>query len=205
MTGPETVLQRDFYVRPTLKVARDLIGSVLVHESHGGTTAGMIVEVEAYIGESDPACHASTGFTDRNAPLYGPPGSAYVYLNYGVHHLFNVVTESEGMPSAVLIRAMEPLKGLDLMRDRRLGRRQNLKTRIPKTQLCCGPGNVTRAMGINLKENRTDLSGDRLFVQACKNPSSRSVVWSRRIGISVGVDTLWRCYIPRNQYVSGRI
>jgi len=199
----EMVLQRDFYVRPTLKVAHDLIGSVLVHESHGGITAGMIVEVEAYIGEADPACHAATGFSDRNAPLYGPPGSAYVYLSYGVHNLFNVVTEPEGMPSAVLIRAVEPLEGLDLMRDRRLGGKKNPKKRIHETLLCCGPGNLTRAMGINLKENRTDLSGGRLFIQVCKNPSARSVVWSRRIGISAGVDALWRCYIPQNQYVSG--
>ena len=81
MSVLEMVLQRDFYVRPTLKVAHDLIGSVLVHESHGGITAGMIVEVEAYIGEADPACHAATGFSERNAPLYGPPGSAYVYLS----------------------------------------------------------------------------------------------------------------------------
>ena len=129
MSVLEMVLQRDFYVRPTLKVAHDLIGSVLVHESHGGITAGMIVEVEAYIGEADPACHAATGFSDRNAPLYGPPGSAYVYLSYGVHNLFNVVTEPEGMPSAVLIRAVEPLEGLDLMRDRRLGGKKNPKKR----------------------------------------------------------------------------
>ncbi len=203
MTAPETVLQRDFYVRPTLKVARDLIGNVLVHESHCGITTGMIVEVEAYIGETDPACHAATGFSFRNAPLYGPPGTAYVYLNYGVHHLFNVVTEPEGMPSAVLIRAVKPLKGLDLMRDRRCNRKLNSKKMIHETQLCCGPGNLTRAMGINLKENRIDLSGGRLFIQDCKNPPDRSVVWSRRVGISAGLDTLWRCYILDNQYVSG--
>lgn len=200
----ESVLQREFYVRPTLKVAHDLIGAVLVHESHRGTTAGMIVEVEAYIGEQDPACHAAIGFSSRNAPLYGPPGRAYVYLNYGVHHLFNVVTEPEGMPSAVLIRSLEPLKGLNLMRDRRVGCKSDSKTRIQDTQLCCGPGNLTKAMGIDLKENRADLSGDRLFVQTLENTSQRSVLWSRRVGIRVGVDSLWRCYIAQNQYVSGQ-
>ena len=94
-------LPRSFYARPTLDVARDLIGKVLVHRSADGITAGAIVEVEAYIGESDPACHAAPGRTVRNQPLYGPPGFAYVYLNYGIHNLFNVVTERDGQPAAV--------------------------------------------------------------------------------------------------------
>src|SRR3954447_10154995 len=106
-----STLPRAFYARPTLDVARDLIGKVLVHDSPGGTTSGAIVEVEAYIGESDPACHAAPGPTLRNAPLYGPPGFAYVYLNYGIHNLVNAVTEAEGSPAAVLIRALRPLDG----------------------------------------------------------------------------------------------
>src|SRR6476646_3123841 len=109
-------LPRDFYDRPTLDVARDLLGKVLVHRHRGTITSGAIVEVEAYIGESDPACHAAPGPTKRNAPLYGPPGFAYVYLNYGIHALANVVTEREGMPAAVLLRALEPLHGVDVMR-----------------------------------------------------------------------------------------
>src|SRR6266567_5096325 len=102
-------LPRTFYDRPTLDVARDLLGKVLVHDRRGSCTAGLIVEVEAYIGESDPACHAAPGPTRRNEPLYGPPGHAYVYLNYGIHCLVNVVTESAGSPAAVLLRALEPL------------------------------------------------------------------------------------------------
>src|SRR5438045_3739043 len=116
-------LARAFYARPTLQVAEDLLGKVLVHRTRAGTTSGIIVEVEAYIGESDPACHAAPGLTKRNAPLYGPPGYAYVYLNYGVHYLVNVVTEPKDSPAAVLIRALEPVEGLPLMRRRRMRHR----------------------------------------------------------------------------------
>src|SRR5579872_7294974 len=112
-------LPRRFYDRPTLDVARDLIGKVLVHDRKGVRTSGIIVEVEAYIGEADPACHAAPGPTKRNAPLYGPPGRAYVYLNYGIHHLVNAVTEDEGRPAAILIRALDPMEGVDLMLTRR--------------------------------------------------------------------------------------
>ena len=112
-------LSRDFFARPTLDVARDLIGTRLVHEVDGVRATGVIVETEAYIGEDDPACHAAAGLTRRTAPLYGPPGLAYVYLNYGMHFLLNAVTEAEGHPAAVLIRALAPEDGLDVMRQRR--------------------------------------------------------------------------------------
>src|SRR5688572_30206730 len=113
------VLPRSFYSRPTLTVAEELLGKVLVHRTPRGVSAGMIVETEAYIGEDDPACHAAPGPTPRNAPLYGPPGIAYVYLNYGLHYLVNAVTEPEGSPAAVLIRALEPLDGARFLRLRR--------------------------------------------------------------------------------------
>src|SRR5919109_3346089 len=112
-------LPQSFYNRPTLDVTGDLIGKVLVHRTRTGLAAGMIVEVEAYIGEDDPACHAAPGPTTRNAPLYGPPGFAYVYLNYGIHYLVNAVTQAEGHPAAVLIRALEPVEGIALMTKRR--------------------------------------------------------------------------------------
>src|SRR5688572_13386648 len=113
------ILPSSFYDRPTLEVAESLIGKVLVHRSDDGAAAGVIVETEAYIGEDDPACHAAPGPTPRNAPLYGPPGVAYIYLNYGIHYLVNAVTESEGHPAAVLIRALAPVDGIRLMEKRR--------------------------------------------------------------------------------------
>src|SRR5678809_313727 len=112
-------LPRSFYERPTLQVLEGLIGKVLVHDLPGRRTSGVITEAEAYVGEDDPACHAAPGPTRRNAPLYGPPGMAYVYLNYGIHYLVNAVTEAEGWPAAVLIRALEPKDGIPLMRRRR--------------------------------------------------------------------------------------
>src|SRR6187397_3647848 len=112
-------LPQSFYERPTLTVAEDLIGKVLVHDVRGTRTAGIIVETEAYIGEDDPACHAAPGPTRRNEPLYGPAGHAYVYLNYGIHSLVNVVTEADGFPAAVLLRALAPLEGVAVMRRRR--------------------------------------------------------------------------------------
>ena len=158
--------RRAFYDRPTLDVARDLLGLVLVHNRRGVRTSGVIVEVEAYIGESDPACHAAPGPTPRNAPLYGMPGHAYVYLNYGIHCLVNVVTEALGSPAAVLIRALDPLDGIGAMRRRRAratkGRTRRSAAAIATHDLCRGPGNLTMAMGITLAENRLDLTGERL-------------------------------------------
>src|SRR5678815_1753191 len=135
-------LPRAFYDRPTLDVAGDLLGKVLVHNRRGVRTSGVIVEVEAYIGESDPACHAAPGLTRRNAPLYGVPVHAYVYLNYGIHCLVNVVTESHGSPAAVLIRALDPVEGIDVMRRRRgrdmKGRKRRPASSIPSSELCRG-------------------------------------------------------------------
>jgi DNA-3-methyladenine glycosylase len=200
-------LPRGFYARPTLEVARDLIGKVLVHRCRNVVTSGVIVEVEAYIGESDPACHAAPGPTRRNQPLYGSPGHAYVYLNYGVHCLMNVVTESKGSPAAVLIRALEPLEGIGCMRRRRSrgmkGRRAPASSALPVHGLCRGPGNLTMAMGITLKENRLDLLGNRLRIED-RGVQRGPIAWGPRIGIKVGLDRPWRACVSGNPAVSSR-
>ncbi len=201
-------LHRTFYQRPTLDVARDLLGKVLVHRRRGVLTSGVIVEVEAYIGESDPACHAAPGPTRRNEPLYGTPGHAYVYLNYGIHYLVNVVTEAAGSPAAVLIRALEPLDGIAVMRRRR-GRitkgRRTAKSgvAISPDDLCRGPGNLTLAMGITLEENRLDLVGDRLYVED-RGIRVAPPEWGPRIGIRVGTERPWRAWVRGHAAVSGK-
>jgi DNA-3-methyladenine glycosylase len=199
-------LPRAFYDRSTLGVAGDLLGKVLVHRRQGVVTSGAIVEVEAYIGEDDPACHAAPGPTARNRPLYGPPGRAYVYLNYGIHCLVNVVTEAEGAPAAVLIRALHPLDGIAVMRRRRAravkGRRPVTET-VATEDLCRGPGNLTMAMGITLAENEVDLSGDRLFIED-RGIRAGGVSWGPRIGIRVGTGHPWRAWISGHPSVSGQ-
>lgn len=192
-----TVLPASFYQRPTLDVARDLIGKVLVHTQRGRRVSGIIVETEAYIGESDPACHAAAGPTARNEPLYGPPGRAYVYLNYGIHNLVNVVTEDAGFPAAVLIRALEPLEGIAAMRRRRQ------RASIEDVALCRGPGNLTVALGITLKQNRADLTAGAMVIEDHGGPT-RDVEWTPRIGIRVGTEQLWRCSAVGSAAVSGR-
>ena len=198
-------LPRVFYDRATLEVARELVGKVLVHDRPGVRTSGVIVEVEAYIGESDPACHAAPGPTRRNAPLYGVPGHAYVYLNYGIHCLVNVVTEGRGSPAAVLIRALDPLDGIDVMRRRRVratkGRTPPPVSAIGTHDLCRGPGNLTMAMGITLAENRVDLLGERLFVEDRGIDVGR-ITWGPRIGIRVGTETPWRAWISNHPAIS---
>ena len=194
-------LPRSFYHRPTLDVARDLIGKVFVHKALVGLVAGVIVEVEAYIGEDDPACHAASGLTQRNAPMYGKPGHAYVYRNYGVHYLLNVVTESIGYPAAVLVRAVEPLAGEALMR-----RRQDSKStriaRLETTELCRGPGNCSRSFGVTLRHNRIDMCAESLYIQD-PGRSVGAIGWSSRIGISVATERRWRVFSLQSRAVSG--
>jgi DNA-3-methyladenine glycosylase len=191
-------LPSSFYARPTLEVLEDLIGKVLVHEVRGCRTAGVIVEAEAYIGESDPACHAAPGPTPRNAPLYGPPGRAYVYLNYGIHHLVNAVTEPAGHPAAILIRALDPTEGVEAMGRRRARGR----ARPPRADLCRGPGNLSVALAIDLALNRHDLTSGALRIEdQGVRPTRRA--WSPRIGLRVGTDRRWRCYWSGNASVSG--
>jgi DNA-3-methyladenine glycosylase len=205
-------LPRAFYARPTLEVARDLLGKVLVHDGPGGTTSGIIVETEAYIGESDPACHAAPGPTLRNRPLYGPPGIAYVYFNYGMHCLVNAVTEAEGSPAAVLLRALEPLDGITLMQSRRLawmaerraaraGRGAVPAHDLSVMRLCQGPGNLTRAMGITLADNLSDLTRSRLRIEE-RGHAVSTLAWGPRVGLRVGIDRHWRVYVEGHPAVS---
>jgi DNA-3-methyladenine glycosylase len=195
-------LPREFYFRPTLDVARDLIGKVLVHRASDGLVAGTIVETEAYIGESDPACHAAPGPTRRNEPLYGEPGHAYVYFSYGMHCLFNAVTERRGFPAAVLVRALEPIEGEALMRLRRG------QPHAGAHGLCRGPGNLAKAFGITLAHNRADLTrvphqGDALWIED-RGIAVGDVCWTPRIGIRVGTAQPWRCAVEGSPAASGR-
>ena len=198
------ILPRDFYARPTLDVAADLLGKVLRHRTVEGVAAGRIVEVEAYIGESDPACHAAPGPTVRNAPLYGPPGVAYVYLNYGLHYLVNAVTEPPGSPAAVLIRALEPLDGLPLMRSRRSQVKWRKGKPLPADhELCRGPGNLTIALGITLAQNNKPLTRGALVIEDHGERVS-DIVWGPRIGIRVGTEQPWRALVPGSRAVSAQ-
>ncbi len=207
MIGADSPLKppRAFYSRPTLDVARDLLGLVMVHNRRGVRTSGVIVEVEAYIGESDPACHAAPGPTPRNAPMYGSPGRVYVYLNYGIHSLVNIVTEVSGSPAAVLIRALDPIDGIDVMRRRRAramkGRTRRSASALSPHDLCRGPGNLTMAMGIGLAENRVDLLGERVYVED-RGIRVGLIAWGPRIGIRVGTDSPWRAWVAGHPAVS---
>ncbi|HEY7472502.1 MAG TPA: DNA-3-methyladenine glycosylase [Gemmatimonadota bacterium] len=194
-----SALPRSFYDRDTLAVARDLLGCRLVHDTPRGRASGRIVEVEAYHGEEDPACHAAAGLTHRTAPLYGGPGFGYVYLIYGMYHCFNVVTRGEGHPSAVLVRALEPIEGLDLMRERRASRRGGAR-RLPDRELASGPGKLCDALGIALAHNRADLVRSSLRVEP--GEPAEAVVWTPRVGLTVGTDRFWRCLVKGSPHVS---
>jgi len=195
-------LPRSFYERPTLHVLEDLIGKVLVHDLPGQRTSGVIVEAEAYIGEDDPACHAAPGPTKRNAPLYGRAGVAYVYLNYGIHNLVNAVTEGKGFPAAVLIRALDPLEGIELIARRRGIRASAVDVEQPRAGLLRGPGNLTVGLGIKLSHNQTDLTTGVLTVED-HGVAPAGLTWSRRIGIRVGTEHAWRCNWSQHPAVSG--
>ena len=173
------MLDRSFYDRPVLEVAQDLIGCVVRH----GGAAGRIVEVEAY-HEEEPACHAWVGLTARTKPLFGPAGVAYVYRSYGIHALLNAVTSAEGEGAAVLIRALEPLEGIDVMR-----RRRGLERVV---DLCSGPGKLTHALGIGLELNETSLLGDGPIEVLPRSGSPPRTVASERVGITRAVELPWR-------------
>ena len=173
-----------------MEVARDLIGCVVEHEG----SAGAIVEAEAY-HDSEPACHAFVGVTERTTPLFGPPGRAYVYRSYGIHALLNAVSEREGTGAAVLIRALEPLEGIDAMRARRGVERLE--------DLCSGPGKLTQALGIGLEHNDTDLSTGpvRLLGRPRERPAP-AVSAGNRIGITRAVDLPWRFCARGSRFTS---
>ncbi|HEU0249736.1 MAG TPA: DNA-3-methyladenine glycosylase [Solirubrobacteraceae bacterium] len=181
-------LGADFYARPVLEVARDLIGCVVEYEG----MAGRIVETEAY-HESEPACHAFVGVTRRTQTLFGDPGIAYVYRSYGIHALLNAVCEPAGVGAAVLIRALEPLAGMESMRRRRGG--------VSDVNLCSGPGKLTQALGIDLSENGTSLLDGPVSIRR-GDPGRARVVAGERIGITKAVDLRWRFALADNRHVS---
>jgi DNA-3-methyladenine glycosylase len=191
-------MDADFYARSALEVARALLGCVLRREGPGGEpgVAGRIVETEAYSGSDDPASHAAAriGRTARNDPLFGPPGIAYVHLNYGVHWCLNAVTGAEGAPSGVLIRALEPLEGIETMRARRGGR----------DDLTNGPGRLSQALAIGPELQRHPLDRPPLSITAGEPVPDAHVRRSPRIGISRAADRLYRFTDDRSAWVSRR-
>lgn len=192
------VLNRSFYCRNTLTVAKQLLGKLLVRELPEGKVAGKIVEVEAYRGSDDPASHAYKGKTQRNQIMFGEGGYAYIYFIYGKHFCLNVTTEKIGVPGAVLIRAVEPVYGIEIMKRKR--RTENVKN------LTNGPGKLTQAMDITVELNGWDLTrGERLYICDLDVVEPFEVVSSGRIGVKAGADKPWRFFIKGNLFVSKRI
>lgn len=183
-------MNHEFYARPVVEVARDLVGCVLEHDG----VSGVIVETEAY-HDSEPACHAYVGLTARTRPLFGPPGKAYVYRSYGIHALVNAVCEPEGVGAAVLIRALEPLDGIEPMRHRR---------RLMRPEdLCSGPGKLTQALAIELEQNEVDLVDGplRILPRPAGRPAPQLVAGTR-IGIRKAAELPWRFCERGNRCVS---
>jgi DNA-3-methyladenine glycosylase len=194
---------REFFARDTLAVARDLLGTRLVRMLDGQRLSGVIVECEAYIGEDDTACHASQGRTARNEVMFGPPGYAYVYFTYGMHWMLNVVTEIEGFPAAVLVRAIEPVEGIETMRALRQSKGNPRKER----DLTSGPARLTQALAMGRTLNGTDLvTGDELWLEPGTSFPDDIVERGPRIGIRYAAEkdqrVPWRFWVRDNRYVS---
>lgn len=193
-------LPRNFFERNTLRVARDLLGCRLVRYWQGVRLSGMITETEAYIGESDQACHARAGRTSRTAVMYGKAGHAYVYFTYGMHWMLNIITEQEGFPSAVLIRALQPLEGIEIM--------QEFRGDKMLYQLCNGPAKLTHALAIKGAENTLDLCerGAALYLEPGSPVPRRQIGCSSRIGVSYACEPWrskpWRFFIKGNPCIS---
>jgi DNA-3-methyladenine glycosylase len=186
------ILPREFYARPAVDVARDLLGKILVH----GKTSGRIVEVEAYLGVHDRAAHAWAGITSRTKVLFGPPGHAYVYFIYGMYECLNIVAEPAGDAGCVLIRAVEPIAGIDLMKRRRPKARK-------LEDLTSGPGKLTLAFGITRKQNGRDVTTGPLTVREPDGASNIEIGASPRIGIRHCAEWPLRFYVRGNPFVSG--
>jgi DNA-3-methyladenine glycosylase len=195
-----TRIPRAFFDRPTLEVARDLLGARLVRLYEGERLSGRIVEVEAYIGLEDKASHARMGPTARNAAMFGPPGHAYVYLIYGVHTCLNLVTEAEGFPAAVLVRALEPLEGIERQRALRGGR--------PLRDLTRGPGRLCQALAIGLDFDGADLCSPeaQLWLEFDRRYPPEAVACSPRVGVrgdARAISVPWRFFVAGSPWVSG--
>jgi DNA-3-methyladenine glycosylase len=191
-------LSRAFYEQPTVEVARQLLGKYLVRIDDAGVRAGMILETEAYVGPDDKASHASRGRTPRTSVMFGPAGFAYIYLIYGMHHCLNIVTEQEDYPAAVLIRAVEPGEGLELMREQR--------PILDVRRLTNGPGKLCQAFGIDRRLNGLDLCGEALFIED-RGTSLVDIVATTRVGVDYAgpwKDKAWRFYIAGHPGVSVR-
>jgi DNA-3-methyladenine glycosylase len=200
-------LSRDFFAQDTLTVARTLLGQRLVRRWKEERLSGRIVEAEAYIGGDDLGCHASVGRTARNDAMFGPPGHAYVYFTYGMHWMFNVVTEAQGFPAAVLIRAIEPIEGLEVMEHNR----SLAKGTSPRTvfELCSGPAKLTQALGITRALNGTDLCSKRgaeLWLEAAPPVADDDIAIGPRIGLNNTPEPWksrpWRFYVRASPFVS---
>jgi len=193
------VLPASFYARPTPEVARRLLGRILISEVGGRRTAGRIVETEAYVGPDDPACHGYRARrTRRNASLFKGPGTAYVYFTYGMHWCLNAVTEAVGFPAAVLIRALEPIYGLDTMRRRRGGGGP-----VPDRELCSGPAKLCRALGVTSREDGVPLTRARGRLRITRGPRQRlAIVVTPRVGITRAVDWPLRFLIKDSPWAS---
>lgn len=190
-------LPPEFFSRETEVVSRELLGAILESHSPDGVTSGRIVETEAYLGEHDPACHAAVGRTLRTSPLYGPPGTAYVYFIYGMHWCMNAVTRPAGLPSAVLVRALEPLEGLELMWRRRPSARR-------VEELTNGPARLCSALGITGAHNGVSLQEPPLLIRRGTPVSDDDVTVTPRIGITKAADLPLRWLVTSSPFVSGR-
>jgi DNA-3-methyladenine glycosylase len=207
-------LQTDFYNRDALIVAKELLGKTLVHETNGKRLTARIVETEAYMGIIDKAAHSYGGKrTPRVEVMYGAPGHAYIYLIYGLHHCLNVVTGADGDPQAVLIRALEPLEGLEEMALHRFKKPLDQLSKSQRKNLANGPGKLCHALAINRSLNGEDLRGKHLFIEEPDVPiggqsyDSFQIHETTRIGIDYAEearDYLWRFYIKGNPYISAQ-